>query len=142
MNTSSTPVAAAWLATAQQMGTLISRISECLLLLAEKSATVEERTLAGYLARTGSASSLCAAQVLQMISDCKELPDCELLVALHARNVLAEASINQFLKIARFDPNYLEQYFEHDFVAEQLKDVDTHLDLLKQVTNRLQHGDS
>jgi len=126
-----------WLTEARRMGALIEKIGEALQLLASKRATLEEKMIARHLRAVASALGSLLKRIFALLNEGDELAYADVLGALREVNLKIDEVLDQFLKIARFDPNFLEQYFEHDF-CKRLNEDHRFLDVLNWIEIRFQ----
>jgi hypothetical protein len=129
MYTSQDAILTGWLTETKRMGSLIDKVSESLLLLAGKRATLEEKIIARQLKSIASALASLLKEIFIALADAKAVAFEDALGALRETNLKLDEALSEFLKIARYDPNFLEQYFEHDFCRRLLED-DRFLDVL------------
>ena len=103
-------------------GTVINKISEALSILVEKRATLEEKMIKSYFIRLASAHSKAFEKLLEVMADGEaQLPE-RTLSDLASVAERANTMIDKFLKAAKYNLNYLEQYFEHQFASELERD--------------------
>lgn len=122
MYTSQEAIVTGWLTEAKRMGRLIEKISESLLLLSAKRATLEEKMIARYLQSVASALGSLLQRVFSMLNEGEAVVYEDALGALRETNLKIDEVIDEFLKMAHYDPNFLEQYFEHDFCKRLMVD--------------------
>lgn len=122
MYSSHDAVKTGWLAEAERMGHLVGKTSEALLVLASKRATLEEKMIARELTTISLLLSSLLRRIFSMLIENAEMDFADAYGALRECNLKIEESLDEFLKIARYDLNFLEQYFEHGFCKRLLED--------------------
>lgn len=109
---------------------VIEKISEVLVILHSKRATLEEIMIRSYLVKLASAQGKIAEQILAEL----ETPELRFSQEYVERFILLsdeiKISLESFLKAAKYDLNYLEQYFEHQFISG-LQESNNLVDTLK-----------
>lgn len=124
-----------WLTEAERMGRLIGSLSQSLRLLASKRATLEEKMIAAHFRVLAGRLSALLNRLFAMLSDGQEMDYQDAFGALSEVNLKMETVIDDFLKIARYDANFLEQYYEHDF-CKRLHEDHRFLDVLNWIEIR------
>jgi hypothetical protein len=126
-----------WLTEAERMGQLIESLSQSLLLLANKRATLEEKMIAAQFGGIAAALSALLSRLFAMLNEGKQKEYQDAFGALRETNLKLQSVIDDFLKIARYDLNFLEQYYEHDF-CKRLHEDHRFLDVLSWIEIRFQ----
>lgn len=104
-----------WLEESKHAGQIIEYLSDALLLLRNKRVTLEEKAISAYFSRLTVSYALVIESVhSKFLLNRNQLPD-DLLLKLKDVNSGLLTVIVDFLKMARYDANFLEQYVEHDF---------------------------
>ncbi len=91
--------------------------------LAAKRITLEEKMIRNCLHELGSTigMSVTSAHLKYLNEDAKTQPiSVEVLNDLDKLNEEIGAVLSEFMKMANFNPNFLEQYYEYDFAAKLL----------------------
>jgi len=106
---------ASWLGEVFRLSKAVEIMSECLARLADKRETLEEKMIKSYLHRLSISCCICIEKIHQRFLDdsgsLQEAPE-ELWTALTEQLVV---SLTDFVKIVRYNLNFLEQYYEYDF---------------------------
>jgi hypothetical protein len=106
---------ASWLGEVFRLSKAVEIMSECLARLADKRETLEEKMIKSYLHRLSISCCVCIEKIHQRFLDSseslQEAPG-EPLTALTEQLVV---SLADFVKIVRYNLNFLEQYYEYDF---------------------------
>ncbi len=100
---------------------IVKNISEALIMMAEKRTTLEEKMINAYLTELASAHGQIIEHIFSNLSKINKKVPKAILAELHELDDKLLASVEDFLRAARHDLNYLEQYFEYDFYRS-LKD--------------------
>jgi hypothetical protein len=107
----------------RQCSQAVENIAEALQILLEKRSTLEEKAICAYLLEIAQLQAAVSSQLIGVLRQSNaELAESELLRLTDLNESLLE-NLAGFLKAAKYDFNYLEQYFEHDFY-EQLEAED------------------
>lgn len=93
---------------------LSSTIVEIVLELANKRVTLEEKMIKVYLHELAVVASHLVA-VLHSITRDGAKSESDVIAEVAQITQEAQASVDELLKIIRYDLNFLEQYFEKDF---------------------------
>ena len=106
----------ALLSVSKQSSELLGKISESLKLLLEKRITLEEKMIRTYYLQLAQTH----AEILKRLFFCilnpdKGLVESKIIAELTEVNETILVRLDVFLRAARYDLNYLEQYFEHEF---------------------------
>jgi len=101
----------------RQAAHIIGTIDDTLLLLAEKRTTLEEKMIAKYFHELAEHYGRLATKIHH---HCRQgaddtLPDSALRDDTNSLNCRVKDTVDELLKIARYNFNFLEQYFEHDY---------------------------
>jgi len=97
---------------------VIKKISEALSILIDKRVTLEEKMIKSYFLRLASAQGHISEQLLTVLAQNEPAIKKETLTELVRIADEVNDRLEEFLKAARYDLNYLEQYFEHRFASE------------------------
>lgn len=106
---------------------IISMIEESLILLSGKRRTLEEKAIIArfhFWAQTYA----CIIQNLHSRMSAHELLGDEIVASMHKLRTVNEKvrkSLQELLKILKYDFNFLEQYFEYDYCARLLADTES-----------------
>ena len=104
-----------------QSSSIVKNISEALIILTEKLVTLEEKMIKTYLTKLAAAHGEIIENIFSNLDKVHKKASKTSLSELAELDDKLLASIEDFLKAARHDSNYLEQYFEYDFYRS-LKD--------------------
>jgi hypothetical protein len=120
----------------KQIGEIVVAIDDVLLLLRGKRATLEEKMIARYFHQLIEHYARLAGRIHYALAkaDDKSLPDSLARDGLFDVNMRAKATVDELLKIASYNFNFLEQYFEHDYfesLVEKHKFIEALDSLLK-----------
>lgn len=99
-------------------GIVIKKISEALSILIDKRVTLEEKMIKSYFLKLASAQGHISEQLLTVLAQNEPAIKKETLTELVRIADEVNDRLEKFLKAARYDLNYLEQYFEHQFASE------------------------
>lgn len=92
--------------------------------LAAKRTTLEEKMIRNSLHQLGSTIGMSVTSAhrrwLEENSSKTQPISVELLIELDKLNAQIAEVLGEFLKMANYNPNYLEQYYEYDFAAKLL----------------------
>lgn len=121
----------------KQIAEIAISIDEVLLLLKSKRTTVEEKMIAKYFHELMEryARTLASLHGALGAADDKVLPAEDVRFDLHALNLETKSTVDELLKIARYNFNFLEQYFEHDYF-ESLVEKHKFIELLDALLKR------
>jgi len=113
----------AFLGATRQIGRALNLISEALQILLEKRTTLEEKMIRSYFLELLPVQNSIAGCLIAKLGKSAENPqgseiESEIIAELTTLNDAIIEAVESFLKAARYDLNYLEQYFEHSFYAE------------------------
>jgi hypothetical protein len=97
---------------------VIKKISEALSILIEKRTTLEEKLIKSYFLKLASVQGRISEQLLTLLAANAPSIREETLAELVRIVDDVNSRLDQFLKAARYNLNYLEQYFEHQFASE------------------------
>src|SRR5262245_30014732 len=98
--------------------TIIKKISDALGILIDKRDTLEEKMIRTYILKLASAQGHISEQLLVSLEAKEGRISQETITDLAALADRILTVLEDFLKAARYDLNYLEQYFEHGFVSQ------------------------
>jgi hypothetical protein len=117
----------------------VALIDEPILILSQKRKTVEEKVIVRYFHRLacvyGGIISLLHTYMSGDESGSQTQVD--LLHRLRTVNENVASWVEELLKVLKYDLNYLEQYFEHDYCARLLSNQEL-LGALEQIRSELQ----
>lgn len=105
-----------WLTMLIQLGRTQQKVAESLSLLQQKRRTLEEKMIAQYLLHSIGACAGIAGKISSCLEQ-KSSPAEDLLSSIQKTLAQLEAAIDDLLKSIRYNPNYLEQYFEYNFLT-------------------------
>lgn len=109
---------------------IIKKISDALAILIDKRETLEEKMIRTYFLKLASAQGHISERLLAGLETKETHISPEAISELAALGDRISIVLDDFLKAARYDLNYLEQYFEHGF-ASQLQSSNLLEDSLK-----------
>ncbi len=110
-------LSAAWLEEIRRMSSIIDKICEVLLVLTGKRETLEEKMIFRHLHTIASRLGLIMSVAHAALADRKEFSTPDVLGGFRDLGLKMQEVLDDFLKAARYDPNFLEQYYEHAFYA-------------------------
>jgi hypothetical protein len=127
------------MAQANQLAAIVAKVGETIILLSEKRVTLEEKMLRAYL---HDLAMICADLMRRLHAYTKDGAKSEIQSFDELRSLCGEIAIqeDELLRIVRYNLNFLEQYFEHDFYdklvnehrfIERLREIDQKLTMLK-----------
>lgn len=99
---------------AKRLAEVILKVSDVVFLLADKRVTLEEKMIRRYLHEVCSIAAACIRSIHQLTRDGATCTD-EILGELSAITGQTHALLDELLKVAHYDLNFLEQYFEKQF---------------------------
>jgi hypothetical protein len=110
----------AFLGISRQIGRALALIAESLQILLEKRTTLEEKMIRSYFLDLLPVQNSIAGYLIAKVRDNETHPeiDSNVISELTTLNEAIIEAMESFLKAARYDLNYLEQYFEHSFCEE------------------------
>jgi hypothetical protein len=97
---------------------VIKKISAALAIMVEKRATLEEKMIKSYFIRLASVQGQVSERIVTALAAKEGAVGRTILSDLDTVADKILSSVDDFLKAARYDLNYLEQYFEHQFYSE------------------------
>lgn len=129
-----------YLKSMQSISTVIKQISKVLAILADKRITVAEKAIQEELTLCAELESFFLYLLSKTLKEkryCLSEDDC---LKLRQINIKLNKQLQAFIKAAKYNLNYLEQYFEHDFwleltnsrYAEQLSHFKNEIETKKQ----------
>ena len=124
---------------ANQLAVIVAKVGETVILLSDKRVTLEEKMLRAYL---HDVAVICADMLRRLHAFTRDgaKSESQIFDELHSLGAEITLQLDELLRIVRYDLNFLEQYFEHDFYGklvhehrflERLKQVDQDLTALK-----------
>jgi hypothetical protein len=112
----------ALLGVAQQGGQVVEKTAAAIQLLLEKRVTLEEKMIRSYFLEVAQTQSLILKQLFFRILNPDLIQvESKIIEELTEVNGKILLQLESFLKAARHDFNYLEQYFEHEFHEELVR---------------------
>jgi hypothetical protein len=96
---------------------IIKKISDALAILIDKRETLEEKMIRTYFLKLASTQGHISEQILASLEAKETRISQEAISELAALSDRILTVLEDFLKAARYDLNYLEQYFEHGFAS-------------------------
>jgi hypothetical protein len=99
---------------ASQVGNVISKVGEIVIILNDKRVTLEEKMIRMYLHDVAVTGAMIAGS-LHALTRGGAYPDKQDLTNLESVLLELIGSLDELLKMARYDLNFLEQYFEHGY---------------------------
>jgi hypothetical protein len=133
---------------ATRLGEIISKVGEVVIVLSDKRVTLEEKMIRMYLHEVAAVAGR-SASLLHLLTTSGAYPDKQFLTNLESVVVELITALDELLKMARYDPNVLEQYFEHDFYdkmrteqlfIERLQDIETKLSAQLATAKKAERG--
>lgn len=115
-----------WLEETRLIFNNLDKAAEAMILLKDKRVTLEERYISHYLQKLSSKYlSLLTGVHTLLVSEysdkqLKEVTD--ILVNLNSLDLSIESLLADFIKVIKYNPNFLEQYYEHEFHEKLLYD--------------------
>lgn len=104
----------------RQIGGIVASIDDVLLLLCSKRVTLEEKMIAAYFhdltVKFASLLERLHHKLSESINEDSGLPAQEVRTQLFDVNTRIKDTVDELLKIARYNFNFLEQYFEYDYL--------------------------
>jgi hypothetical protein len=104
-----------WLEELRQINKLIDKISEVVQLLANKRVTLEEKIICHHFHMLASEYSKLCANAHNFLAQGKQLRPDGCLPELKMFNSEVDATLEELIKIVKYNLNFLEQYFEYDY---------------------------
>jgi hypothetical protein len=129
-------LAEACLTEVRRIAALLDKIAESLLILGAKRATLEEKSISAYLRQMAARYGRIIGQLSSPGPDSNTLLSHDTLMELSNVTGRAAQALDDLLRAARYDANYLEQYFEYDFNA-RLTNEHRFLDQLERLSSLL-----
>jgi hypothetical protein len=120
---------------ANRLAEVVVRVGEAVSILSEKRETLEEKMIRMYLHETAAVAALNAS-LIHEITGGGAYPDKLILTNLETLVDEVIASLDQFLKMARYNLNYLEQYFEHGY-CQKLRYESAFVERLQRIQTNL-----
>jgi len=103
----------------RQCAKILDQLAEAMQILLEKRVTLEEKMIRSYFLELANAyASIAATIVSTMEQKDASLIEAVFIAQLTKLNEAVIETVEEFLKAARYDLNYLEQYFEFDFYGK------------------------
>lgn len=99
---------------ANELASIVTKVGESVLLLCEKRVTLEEKMLRTYLHELAICCAGLAAKLHAFTASgakSESVPFSEIARLTSETN----GALDELLKVIRYNLNFLEQYFEHDF---------------------------
>jgi hypothetical protein len=126
-----------WLEEARQIGAVLYKIADSLLLLSSKRTTLEEKMLASYLSKLASGYGEVLCRIHKALANHTNPANSQVLACLSELDKQVVEEIDQLLKIIHYDLNFLEQYFEHDYYS-RLNEKHKFVERLSAIANEVQ----
>ncbi len=111
-----------WLGEAAYVAGIVAAIDDCLILLASKRTTLEEKMIASYFNNLASEYGVVLKEIHGKLAQSSAFPTESALEQLRSLNLKVYGSAADLRKALRYDFNYVEQYFEYDFVSRLTQD--------------------
>jgi hypothetical protein len=99
---------------ANQLAEIITKAGTAIVLLADKRVTLEEKMIRSYLHNLSIESARLIATIHTFTKDGAK-GESQIIDDISASASQIHAVLDQLLKVVRYNLNYLEQYFEHEF---------------------------
>jgi hypothetical protein len=128
---------ASWLTECRQILSVIEKIGQTIIFLNSKRSTLEEKMIKSYLSEVAANLSAIVSELYQTIGKGDSVFPEALLLSL--RELVSEAAdgLDELIKICNYNPNHLEQYFEHDYLA-RIKEKQQLLDRVQVIRQAMQ----
>lgn len=126
-----------WLEELKIINRLVDKISDAIFLLANKRVTLEEKIICHHFHLLASGYAQLTAKAHNVLAQGKQLRPDGCLPELKIFNAEVEAQLDELLKIIKYDLNFLEQYFEHDY-ANRLQEKHKFVERLGLIDKRLE----
>jgi hypothetical protein len=123
-----------WCRLNKQLAEAVSLISDIFMLLDGKRETLEERMIKSYFVQIATYCCSSIEKVLRLFqcqSKCLAAEPDPVFVQLIEELL---AALKEFLKIGRYDCNFLEQYYEYDFYLKLQNEFFFHVRFEKAVS--------
>jgi len=105
-----------WLTEIRRAGEVVITISDTLLFLGGKRTTLEEKSIKAHYHRLAADYALLIGAAHKLLERGGTVaPPAGSLERLKDVNDRAKSALEHFLKVATYDANFLEQYFEFDY---------------------------
>ena len=99
---------------ANRLAEVISKVGEAVILLSDKRVTLEEKMIRRYLHELSAIAAQAIRAIHLLTRDGASCED-EIFGGLDQITGQILDSLNELLKVAHYDLNFLEQYFEKQF---------------------------
>lgn len=99
---------------ANRLAEVISKVGDAVILLTDKRVTLEEKMIRRYLHELSVIAAESIRSIHQLTRDGATC-ESEILGELETITAQAHVLLDELLKVARYDLNFLEQYFEKEF---------------------------
>ncbi|HEY9713873.1 MAG TPA: hypothetical protein V6C72_10410 [Chroococcales cyanobacterium] len=108
---------AVWAPLTSHQANLAREMSDVLEALAQKRVTLEEKLIRRYLHELVAECGSVIAWINRLLQNQPQMLDPQLAAKLHEIDDEIFLDIRQLKKMIEYNPNFLEQYFEHGFYA-------------------------
>ncbi len=125
----------AWLEELRAINKLIDKISEAIILLSNKRVTLEEKIICHHFHSLAAEYAKLCATAHNLLAQGKQLRPDGCLPELKMFNGEVDTVLDELLKIVKYDLNFLEQYFEHDY-ANRLQEKHRFAERLREIQER------
>lgn len=127
------------LVVSRESAEIISCLDESLFALSQKRSTLEEKAISRYFHQlVTSYGSIIVLLHKRLLSDVSEDKDWLVtLESLQKINETIKSSVEDLLKIIRYNLNFLEQYFEYDYASKLTRDSG-YLNSLESIIEKLE----
>ena len=104
-----------WLTETRRAGEIVATIADSLLVLFGKRTTLEEKSIGVHYNRLAAEYGVVISSAHRIMAGGGTLPPEDELAHLTEVNIRVKETLEHFLKVATYDANFLEQYFEFDY---------------------------
>lgn len=108
---------ASWLTECKQALNAIDKIGQSIILLNSKRSTLEEKMIKSYLSELAVSFAGIISRLHEKLVQDDVIGNEETLIVLAELTSETNSHLDELIKIITYNPNFLEQYFEHDFLA-------------------------
>lgn len=130
----------AWIPELNNLAKLQIEIGEALAALSEKRVTLEEKMIRMHLHQLTSALARIAEEAHQMLASHYDANTENILDELRTLSIEVQNVVADLLKIIRYNLNFLEQYYEFDYLSRLNNDhrfVDRAQTIIAQLQDRI-----
>jgi hypothetical protein len=124
-----------WLLELRTAASILVAVDDCLAALEAKRITLEEKMIRRHMHLVAKTTAVIVQSVHETLLD-NQPGSSERLAQWQAINVQIVSGMEELLKIIRYDPNFLEQYYEYGFLTKLNEDF-RWVEKLQEVANQL-----